>query len=380
MQASQLIVSNPLSIYLDSSDFSYLSNPVGDQEKKLAIKNKIKGWVDAGKVEIRYSMTHIMEALPTQERAMNLARQRLSCIQELCGKKVLLDQITVISDELSPQKKQSVLNDDGCWFPLLAFLDGSFDQDEKAATLNRKERRLLAAELRKSKGDLDLAREQEKLIEKFPVTRSGASKILRNPNNSVVLQNVMIESLSDLPNLFSWHEEHWQMQTEFSNILRESGIGIRDIFIDAARKLKDYYQEQQVLGEPDKVVDQKTKSFLENLKSDALRDLVESLSDERAPPLEPVAIGKETTPMLLILSSLMMHHVQSSVIPRQRLRVPKSSDFGDVMHALYLPYVDFFRADAATAHAIISQRFGFDAQIVTSLDELIHEVSIRLGE
>ncbi len=170
------------------------------------------------------------------------------------------------------------------------------------------------------------------------------------------------------------------MQTEFSNILRESGVGIRDVFIDAASELKAYYQKQQVLGEPDKVVDQKMKAFLENLKSDALRDLVGSLSDELVPPLEPVTIGKETTPMLFILSSLMMHHIQSSVIPRQRSRSPKSSDLGDVMHALYLPYVDFFRADAATAHAITSQRFGFDAQIVTSLDELIREVSIRLGE
>lgn len=380
MQASQLIVSKPLSIYLDSSDFSYLSNPVGDQEKKFTIKNKLKGWVDSGKVEIRYSMTHIMEALPTQERAMELGRQRLSCIQELCGKKVFLDQITLIADELLPQKKQCVLNDNGCWFPLLAFLDGLFDQDEGTATLNRKERRILAAEFRKSKGDLDLAREQEKLIAQFPVTRSGASRILRNPNNSVVLQSVMVESLSDLPNLFSWHEKHWQMQTEFSNILRESGIGIRDVFIDAASELKAYYQQQQVLGQSDKVVDQKIKAFLENLKSDALRDLVESLSDELARSLESVAIGKETTPMLLILSSLMMHHIQSSVIPRQRSRAPKSSDLGDVMHALYLPYVDFFRADAATAHAIASQRFGFDAQIVTSLDELIHEVTIRLGE
>lgn len=380
MRTSQLIVSNPLSIYLDSSDFSYLSNPVGEQEKKLAIKSKLKDWVDAGKVEIRYSMTHIMEALPTEERAMELGRQRLSCIQELCGKKVLLDQITLIADELSSQKKQNVLNDDGCWFPLLAFSDDFFDQDEKAVTFNRKERRLLAAELRKSKGDFDLAREQEKLIEQFPVTRSGASKIVHNPNNSVVFHNVMVESLSDLPNLFSWHEEHWQMQTEFSNILRESGVGIRDVFIDAASELKAYYQKQQVLGEPDKVVDQKMKAFLENLKSDALRDLVGSLSDELVPPLEPVTIGKETTPMLFILSSLMMHHIQSSVIPRQRSRSPKSSDLGDVMHALYLPYVDFFRADAATAHAITSQRFGFDAQIVTSLDELIREVSIRLGE
>lgn len=380
MQASQLIVSNPLSIYLDSSDFSYLSNPVGDQEKKFAIKNKLKVWVDAGKIEIRYSMTHIMEALPTQERAVELGRQRLSCIQELCGKKVLLDQITLITNEFSPQKQQSVVNDNGCWFPLLEFLDELSDQDEKAATLNRKERRILAAELRKSKGDLDFAREREKLMEQFPITRSGASKILRNPNNSMVLKNVMIESLSDLPNLFSWHEEHWQMQTEFSNILRESGVGIRDIFNDAARELKAYYEEQQVLGEADKVVDQKIKGFLQNLKSNALRDLVESLSEELAPPLEPFAIGKDTTPMLLILSNLMMHHIQSSVIPRQRSRAPKSSDLGDVMHALYLPYVDFFRADAATAHAIASQRFGFDAQIVTSLDELIHEVTIRLGE
>lgn len=380
MQASQLVVSKPLFIYLDSSDFSYLSDPAGDQEKNLAIKNKLKKWVGAGQVEIRYSMTHIMEALPTQEKAMELGRHRLSCIQELCGKKVFLDQITLITDELSSQKKQSVVNDDGCWFPISAFSDGIFEEGEKAAAFNRKERRLLAAELRKSRGELDFAKEKAKLIRQFPVTRSGASKILSNPNNSAAFQSVMVESLSDLPNLFSWHEQHWQMQTEFSNILRESGVGIRDIFIDASRELKAYYQEQQVLGEPDKVVDQKIKVFVANLTSSAPRDLAATLSDDRAPHSEPVVIGIETTPMLFVLSKLMMHYVQASVVPRQQSRVPKTSDLGDVMHALYLPYVDFFRADAATAHAINSQHFGFDAVVVTSLDQLVYEVGVRLGE
>ncbi|MNP67641.1 hypothetical protein D3C76_1634960 [compost metagenome] len=75
-----------------------------------------------------------------------------------------------------------------------------------------------------------------------------------------------------------------------------------------------------------------------------------------------------------------MHNIKSSVIPRQRPRIPKASDLGDVMHALYLPYVDFFRADAATAHIINSQDFGFRAVVVTSLEKLVDAVGNRLNE
>ncbi|MNJ17951.1 hypothetical protein D3C77_122430 [compost metagenome] len=380
MQIPQLVPFRPLVIYLDSSDFSNLSNPEGNQEKKNGIKNKLKSWIDAGQVEIRYSMTHIMEALPTQESAMELGRLRLSCIQELCGSKVFVDQITLITNELSLPENQEVLNDDGCWFPLSSILGEFAKESGETKMLNRKERRLLAAEMRKSRSDLSFSSEQEEMSAQFPFKRDKAAKVLKNPNNPDVFQAALTESLKDLSHLFTWHEEHWDLKTEFSSILREFGGGISNIFIDAAQEISGFYAELEMLGESEQVVDQKIKNFVKAISDDAPQDLANSLREDLAPNAPPVVIGKDNTPAIFVLSKLLMHNIKSSVIPRQRPRIPKASDLGDVMHALYLPYVDFFRADAATAHIINSQDFGFRAVVVTSLEKLVDAVGNRLNE
>ncbi len=69
----------------------------------------------------------------------------------------------------------------------------------------------------------------------------------------------------------------------------------------------------------------------------------------------------------------------TSVVAVKNTRKPRASDFGDLVHSMYLPYVDIFRADGATASALQSANIGTTAKIVTSLDKLVEEVERRVS-
>jgi hypothetical protein len=369
----------PLTIYLDSSDFSNLSDPQGDQEKARTIKNRLKSWVDSEQIEIRYSMTHIMEALPTADGGAEPSGLRLACIQELCGTKVMEDQITLITNELSNMQNPPTRNDEGRWLPFAAIKDEFLPDKGDATTLNRNQRRTLAAEMRRSGSRLDFSAERNELISRLPFKREQAEKVLKDPNNSAVLEAALAASLSDLSHLFAWHEDPHSQKTEFANILRQSGEGLYNLFIESAKQLGEYYRELTDQGLPDKSVDQQIKAYVQKLCVEAPQELANALSKDLVPGAQPVVADKDNAPTIFVLSKLLAHNLNTSVVPRKYPRVPKASDLGDVMHAMYLPYVDFFRADAATAHVINSQNFGFGATVVTSLDKLISGIEARLN-
>lgn len=83
-------MTNPIRVYLDSSDFSNFSRPTEKNAASIqTLRSKLLNWVENGDIEIRYSMAHIMEAVPVDLDTAELGRLRLNCIKELCGKKFL---------------------------------------------------------------------------------------------------------------------------------------------------------------------------------------------------------------------------------------------------------------------------------------------------
>ncbi|OLF52957.1 hypothetical protein [Pseudomonas chlororaphis] len=380
MPDAQPTAARPLVVYLDSSDFSDLSNPQGNRERALAIKGRLEAWSEARQIEIRYSMTHIMEALAVDEKALEFAGLRLACIQELCGTKVLMDAITLMTHELSSVENPQVFDDEGGWFPLAVVAHKWQRENAEGTALNRQERRQLAAKLRASRPTFDLAASLDELSASFPFKRESAADILKNPYGFEVFQRALNDSLKDLNHLFAWHRAHWNRSTEFSGLLRASGAELGSLVSEGAQQAGERYRELTELGIPEQEIDQRIQSLAKQVCEEAPQRLIDAFSDDLAPRAAPIHASLDKTPALFVLSKLVAHLVKSSVLPRKQARTPKTSDLGDVLHALYLPYVDFFRADAATAHAINNQHFGLPVTLVTSLDKLIEAIENRLHE
>jgi hypothetical protein len=90
-------------------------------------------------------------------------------------------------------------------------------------------------------------------------------------------------------------------------------------------------------------------------------------------------------PGITTASVLALHVAQRSARARQS-RVPKVSDFGDAYHAVYLPYVDVFRADAFIASVLRQCKLRFPTVIVDRfldlpmrVQELIESRSKRMA-
>jgi hypothetical protein len=115
---------HPLQVYLDSSDFSDLSDP-----KKATVCRPVAlqliEWRNKGKIEIRCSQAHVCEMAPTAPQHLDLARRRAECIVQLCGKRTLLAHGDLATAEVvalhrrTPLEPQHVRNDAGMWMPLM---------------------------------------------------------------------------------------------------------------------------------------------------------------------------------------------------------------------------------------------------------------------
>jgi hypothetical protein len=58
----------------------------------------------------------------------------------------------------------------------------------------------------------------------------------------------------------------------------------------------------------------------------------------------------------------------------------KRSDAIDLIHAMYLPYVDLWRGDRAFATLLINNRVNFSERVVPSLEELVPRIEAEVAK
>ncbi|CAG9933173.1 hypothetical protein [Candidatus Nitrotoga arctica] len=64
---------NPLIIYLDSSDFSDLSNPEKRTSEIIELESQLLNWQMQGYIELRFSHVHLLEAAATEHKYADIA-------------------------------------------------------------------------------------------------------------------------------------------------------------------------------------------------------------------------------------------------------------------------------------------------------------------
>jgi hypothetical protein len=72
----------------------------------------------------------------------------------------------------------------------------------------------------------------------------------------------------------------------------------------------------------------------------------------------------EAMPGLQTIVALCANLGRLAGITSSNNRTPRISDFGDILHSLYYPYVDVFRADAFMASVIKEAKFRSDTDVV----------------
>lgn len=368
---------NPIRVYLDSSDFSNLSCPTKeDRYSSQAFRSKLLNWVKNGDIEIRYSMAHIMEAVPVDLDTAERGRLRLNCISELCGGKVFADPITLVSQELSGHHSIPLMNDDGRWFPGIAALwaDGVVDASELTSEppKNRQQRR--ADEAKAKKVAAKLKGKLPGLLREYPIKKVGPISTLSEQHFEEAFANALQSSVSDLDFLCDWYIDNWNRSTQYSKAVRWAGKELRDLLSSGSNEIKALHQDLVSDGMSSSEAQKRLMTQAKKLADEASHEAICSLSKGRLSTELMVVASLKTTPSLYVFSKLLAQIFLSSVVAVKNTRKARDSDLGDLIHSMYIPYVDVFRADLATASALHSAKLGAETRIVTSMEGLMLEL------
>ncbi|PMZ92295.1 MULTISPECIES: hypothetical protein [unclassified Pseudomonas] len=389
----------PTLIYLDSCDYSALSKPqlVESEAQQLATLKALK--LSGGALFV-FSGAHISEMSPLDQQHSKAAVERTNLLVELCGRNTVISFDRLMKAELSRLVARSpqpvdVFDRNGEWFPdmgsLMSPLDeidvaGKMQQEMDKHALNRKMRRMLKAGTTNKRGNFRSDLEQRfgqmdysELTDKVPM----------RPRDFTVLKNYVLgratreeadkaflESLRDPSYMAQWFIHHHHQLGSIVEWVRRPA---RQLLESCEETLTELREQLAELPESDRAAVMKGVSGTHwaKLKKQGMIDIVNRLLKLLLPgasACDDTTAIEEYCPGIFICISTFYDSLQNSFA--ERPRAMKASDFVDIIHALYVPYVSYFRADKYMCSVIqpLTKRFG--TQVVASPAKLIAALGV----
>jgi hypothetical protein len=398
-------VVRPLRIYLDSSDFSVLSDPARLSDRTLlSTKERLLHWSKSQEVEFFYSPLHIAEMAPTKAEYTPAATARSKLLFELCGPNTFANFLEIIDSEVLTLVRGDAPLDpsrrDGKWFPY--DLPDTFLSETKIlnmdflaphiAKLDRKKRRevernpslrtkLLAAvaELADRTKDEAIAeimttrsveRMDAEVMREYSLGRLPEIKALAYLKSRLCNPSFLVQqcetNFEDMTFLFDWLRGP---SDTFNNSLLET--------IRVATNWRSHPEYDSIVPT---IKQSLTEEGLRGNSLILLKQLSINITEKYGLSLDPlVAISDfiRNAPGLYTYASIAIESSWPSFTnqPRQT----KSSDTVDLWHSFYAPYVDVYRTDGFMAPMVKKYSSEFGTSVVGKLTELIDVVEYRLA-
>jgi hypothetical protein len=365
------MASSPLQVYLDSSDISSFASPPPARTAELReIEHYLRSRQAEGRIQLRFSDAHVTEAAATSREAIPAASARLAKIQDLCGAKCLPHFLDLATEEiqrttdLKALPRGDVLRDDGFWFPgvfVTELLLSPENMLSQFSHLGRKERREYLKDGRltsiaRQKFGLRITQTLHGIARSLPLDAKsvevwGRYYLEALPRGEAEL--ALRRSLSDLKSFAKWYEDDSESAMAYSAILRDIGKDFKGA-LDAGRVDCSQLLEKAALSaiSAEDVTQQVKATFNDELQR-GIVDIAQSFAESMGAKLDLKELnGLETVcPGIACVARLSLYVARRSVLgdtPREA----KVSDFGDIYHAVYIPYVDIYRTDAFMADLI----------------------------
>ncbi|MGF6758017.1 hypothetical protein [Paraburkholderia sp. GAS42] len=380
----------PIVVYLDSSDFSTLSDPARKSPENDEIRAALLRRARSGEVVFAFSGVHLSEMTPLEPGFTPSALARTDLLVELCERNAfisidrLLEAETSRLGQVAPQPVQP-LTADATWFPeIVDFMSPIKWADMRRDMLanigkhavNRAQRRLIK---RKVGTGTRISPKMERHLS-TPSTE-GLTEIMRmypmRREDALILQShiygrasakdaeeAFLSSLRDPRWMVLWFSEHHDQLSPALQWLRAAAVDMVARMEEIARFVRDQRQRH-----PEAVGDLWRQDWWQHEQDRLLVQLAMSASS--AGSVRPIPTATEIDRVCRGLSCMMrtLHSVLWDAIAASG-RTPKASDTVDAMHALYAPYCDIFRADRYMAPHIRRQLAGLEVKVVSRLAEL----------
>lgn len=375
-----------LLVYLDSSDYSVLSDPRRRSAETDSVLARLEDFKRSGRVSFVYSSAAICEMAPQDAAYANYAEGRANLLSKLCDRNALVSFDRLIVGEAAQIDASGPLpfdplSEDGDWFPEMKDFISPVDlvqafreeMTSRKAGLNRKQRRTAESRTFKrgnlrgpARAALTSGPDQrafDELLAAYPMC-PDAARILWNhvTGNATKKQaeDAFLEGLRDPKWMMKWFYNHHDKLSPVVTWLRGPSVRASGVAKEAATKLRAIRNG----GDPS----EQARLFREwrpGLIESIWASVVERSTGIDQHP--SAAVIEERSPGLNVMFSAYYTVFADAALTD---RDPKDSDFADMVHAAYSPYVDIFRADRyMTPHVQrIVTRYG--TKVVSRLTEL----------
>ncbi|MDR6841330.1 hypothetical protein [Pseudoxanthomonas sacheonensis] len=393
-QPKKVLVTRKLLVYLDSSDYSVLSDPKRMSAEVESVLARLEQFKKEGRVSFVYSGAAICEMAPQEATHATYAEDRANLLSKLCDRNALVSFDRLIAGEAAQVGASEPLpfiplSEDGDWFPEMKGLISPVDlvqvfrqkMTSLKAGLNRKQRRAaesstfrrgsLRGSARDSLSDSKNQRGFDELLAAYPM-RPGAARILWNHVAGTATkkqaEDAFLESLRDPKWMMSWFHNHHDTLSPVVTWLRGPSVKAAGVVREAATKLRAIRK-----GGDSEEQARLIKEWRPELIESVWSAIVErSAGSDQTPGI--AAIEERSAGLNVMLNAYYTVFADAALTERE----PKDSDFADMMHAAYSPYVDIFRADRYMAPHVqrIVTRYG--TKVVSRLTELPRSIETAL--
>ena len=409
----------PIQVYLDSCDFSDLATS-DSKPNKEDLEKTFQFLLDArdkGIIEIRYSSIAILECIHQKEEHKDYALQRAQVIEQLSGGSVLVDIMTLhlatcftafgIYDAANDALSKRVRRKHNLWYADISPVFASYEKiyiDKINATIQerpKKERKHLK-KLMFNGGrlsDYSITRlsslgnmferqlsEQYPMLNGFPLQKTMTQYLKKKISRAEIVKQLG-ETVFSPFNYTKWFVESIKRRKpDALNSLRQQGEQIANAIKTARAELKEL--EKKYADMDKKELQRKLKAYkypAEQIKAMLLRDL---FSTKRKTIEEHMLKEKwddnvlhaESLLSIDFVSELLAEHITSKIHDKRSKLA--ASDFGDVQHCTYIPFVDVFRCDKRTAvlTSNIAKKYNLDTFIARNLADVVSYIKNNTPE
>lgn len=400
----------PVTVYLDSSDYSLLSDPKRLTVELSSVLAHLQQWSNEGSIACWFSGAHLSEMAPLDSVYIDAAQRRANLLVELCGTKALISPDRLLAQELRSavgmdKSTHSIFSSEAEWYPdgvadisPIGHVEmaGNINDAIRDLGLNRKARRL--AEQKALKAGKPRAALKTSLVEnarngslteildKYPMRPEDARMLGRFVVGDATARqatDAFLGSLRDPRWMMKWFAQHHQQLTPFIEWTRGPAAsmvaGLTEMTTFAAELHDNDARHGTALAKDLNLL----ARWLDN--QDALVSRVATRLANVLLKVDVQALSSDTVDKCcpgLSVCIRVLHSAWGTTLSETPRRA-RLSDFPDALHAMYAPYVDIFRADSFMSPYIAQRATTTKTHVVAKLAQLpnaIRAAMLAAGE
>lgn len=391
-----------ISVYLDSQDYSTLSNENISKDERI-IKDRLLELANSGEVDFFFSCVVVCEVAPVGSSGIQPAIRRGDFLTEICKRNSLLNPFDLWENEINSHgsfvsNKVEVKQTNGNWFPQIELDDPPRFEDLFQSVLEeelenyaptRQQRRALKRKIIKNgkltnsaSNYLNAENPQDYvdlICKNYPMKPEYADVLHRyyrgtasKEDASAALEN----SLRDPCWMMRWFATTESLSEKLTKIIRGPGA-------EMAEHLKNMISIAHGIRENQPELSEKLFSR-SRWQSDVEKSIIRTFTNisesqgNYTSDADCESIARYCPGFYTMISALYSSVWDNISDPRKKL--PSNSQFPDAVHALYAPYVDIFRADRYMAPHISKYVQHRGTNVVSRLADLPNQIEKAIAK